>query len=76
VDYDNPNPGGFFDVVADEISLGHAVRRDVPGLVGQFPWSGLFTFEVIAAFTQEFYKPFAVTFDFVDMNLYITAARV
>jgi Aspartyl protease len=34
----------------------------------------LFAFEVIGAFAHDFYKPFAVTFDFVDMNLYITEA--
>jgi hypothetical protein len=31
-----------------------------------------FAFEVIGGFAHEFYKPFAVTLDFVDMNLYIT----
>jgi hypothetical protein len=66
-----PNTGGFFTFIADKISLGDAVRRDVPGLIGP-PILDQFTFEVIGGFTHEFYKPFAVTFDFVDMNLYIT----
>ena len=44
-----------------------------PGLAGPLP-PDLFTFEVIGSFAHEFYKPFAVTFDFVDMNLYITGA--
>jgi hypothetical protein len=67
VDYANPIPGGFFTFIADKISLGDAVRRDVPGLIGP-PILDQFTFEVIGGFTHEFYKPFAVTFDFVDMN--------
>jgi tetratricopeptide (TPR) repeat protein len=72
VDRNRPNPGGFFNAVADRISLGDAVRRHVPGLLGPFPWSSLFPFEVIAAFAHEFYRPFAVTFDFVNMKLYVT----
>jgi predicted aspartyl protease len=77
VDRGNPGPGGFYPIVADKISLGDAVRRNVPGIVARGESRGpldpnLFTFEVIAAFTHEFYKPFAVTFDFADMNLYIT----
>jgi hypothetical protein len=68
-----PGLGGFYQIVADEISLGDAVGRDMPGLAGPLP-PDLFTFEVIGSFAHEFYKPFAVTFDFVDMNLYITGA--
>jgi Aspartyl protease len=71
VDEAHPGPGGFLTLTADEISLGDAVRRDVPGIIGP-PLQDLFTFEVISAFAHEFYKPFAVTLDFVDMNLYIT----
>jgi hypothetical protein len=70
-DYANPLPGGFFSVVADKMSLGDAVRRHMPGVIGP-RLADQFTFEVIGGFTHEFYKPFAVTFDFVDMNLYIT----
>jgi Aspartyl protease len=74
VDFANPIPGGpftLFPFIADEVGLGDAVRRHVPGIIGP-PLEEQFTFEVIAGFTHEFYKPFAVTFDFVDMNLYIT----
>jgi hypothetical protein len=70
VDQDNPGPGGLLTVIADKISLGDAVRRDVPGLIGP-PIQEQFTFEVIGGFTHEFYKPFSITFDFVEMNLYI-----
>jgi hypothetical protein len=73
---------GLYSVVAEEISLGDAVGNDIRGLVrpDSCP-SGLcllppalFPFEVIGAFGQEFNKPFALTCDFVDMNLYITGA--
>jgi Aspartyl protease len=77
IELGDPGPGGFYQVVAEEISLGDAVGRDVPGLVrpdscptGQCPLPpDLFAFEVIAAFAHEFYQPFAVTFD------YLTGAR-
>jgi Aspartyl protease len=71
IELGEPGPGGFYPVVADEIRLGDAVGRDMPGLVGPLP-ADLFTFEVIGSFAHEFYKPFAVTFDFVGMNLYVT----
>jgi hypothetical protein len=45
VDYANPIPGGFFTFIADKISLGDAVRRDVPGLIGPSILDQ-FTFEV------------------------------
>jgi Aspartyl protease len=74
IDFANPIPAGPFTLypfIADKISLGDAVRRDVPGLIGP-PIQDQFNFEVIGGFAHEFYRPFAVTFDFVDMNLYIT----
>jgi Aspartyl protease len=82
IELGDPGPGGVYQVVAEEISLGDAVGSDMPGLVrpdscpsGQCPLPpDLFTFEVTGAFAHEFYKPFAVTLDFVDMNLYITGA--
>jgi Aspartyl protease len=73
IELGEPGPGGSYQVVANEISLGDAVRHDMPGVVGPLP-PDLFTFEVIGSFAHEFYRPFAVTFDLVDMNLYITGA--
>lgn len=59
----------------DRISLGDAVGRHVPGVVtahepGAGP--GGFGFDTIGNFTHEFFKPFAITFDFLEMNLYVT----
>lgn len=59
----------------DKISLGKAVGRHVPGVVTpQQPGNGPdgFRFQNTANFTHEFFKPFAATFDFLDMNLYVT----
>jgi hypothetical protein len=56
-----------------KISLGSAVGRHVPGAVSPIlPGSGQNGFQIIANFTHEFFKPFAVTFDYVRMNLYVT----
>jgi hypothetical protein len=82
IELGDPGDGGFYYPVAEEISLGDAVGYDMPGLVrpdscstGQCPLPpDLFPFEVIGAFGHEFNKPFALTYDYVDMNLYITGA--
>src|SRR5262245_46437362 len=82
IELGDPGPGGFYFPVAEEISLGDAVGHDMRGLVrpdscpsGLCPLPpDLLPFEVISAFGHEFNKRFALTFDFVDMNLYITGA--
>ncbi|WP_188196727.1 retropepsin-like aspartic protease [Nonomuraea sp. SYSU D8015] len=83
VDYDHPiekNGVPFYPVTPERISLGRAVGRNVRGFAsaktipgqpgpGQ---AGMFGFEIIANFTHEFFKPFAVTFDYTGMNVHIT----
>jgi len=79
VDYDHPV---FFNgvipaypIVPDQISLGRAVGRNVRGLAGPLATlllRQILKFDTIANFTHEFFKPFAITMDFTDMNLYIT----
>jgi tetratricopeptide (TPR) repeat protein len=70
-------PRQFFGItvypcVANEVSLGTAVRRDIPGIVGPLPLRvDRFGFESIANITHEFFRPLAVTFDFVNMSIYI-----
>ncbi|HEY3868466.1 MAG TPA: aspartyl protease family protein [Actinocrinis sp.] len=65
-------------VSPDRIALGDAVGTHVPGAVVP---PGLtvgstgplaFGFQTIGNFTHEFFKPFAVTFDYLEMNLYVT----
>lgn len=82
VDYDNPRQiqgTTVYPVTADRISLGRAVGRDVRGLASErggmgMPGpgqAGMFGFTPIANFTHEFFKPFAITFDYTDMHVYI-----
>jgi tetratricopeptide (TPR) repeat protein len=70
-------PRQFFGVtvypcVTDEVRLGTAARRDIPGIVGPLLSGGdRFGLESIANITHEFLRPLAVTFDFVNMTMYI-----
>jgi tetratricopeptide (TPR) repeat protein len=64
-----------YPIVPDEISLGRAVGHNIRGLAGPLATQlleQLLRFKTIANFTHNFFKPFAITFDFTDMNLYIT----
>jgi hypothetical protein len=83
VDYDHPIEhfgNKIYPITADRISLGRAVGRNVPGHAAErvfpgFPGPGQsaqFGFDLIANFTHEFFKPFAITFDYTDMKLSIT----
>jgi hypothetical protein len=78
VDYNDPIEASgqlYPSISPDKISLGDAVGRHVLGVVKpQQPGSGLhgFQFQTIGNFTHEFFKPFAVTLDFLGMNLFVT----
>lgn len=78
VDYNDPieaNGHLYPSISPDKISLGDAVGRHVPGVVRpQQPGCGPpgFQFQTIGNFTHEFFKPFAATFDYLAMNLYVT----
>lgn len=79
IDYDDPilaNGQWLPSIHPDTIALGAAVGRDVPGAVtthlpgsnGPYP----FGFQTIGNFTHEFFTPFAATFDYLEMSLYVT----
>ncbi|WP_433224590.1 aspartyl protease family protein [Microtetraspora malaysiensis] len=75
IDYDHPqNSGGMpsYLITPARISLGRAVGRNVPGVVGAWPWLDMFGFETVGNFTHEFLRSRAITFDYADMNLYVT----
>jgi hypothetical protein len=78
VDYNDPieaNGQLYPSISPDKISLGDAVGRHVLGVVKpQDPGTGPngFRFQTIGNFTHEFFKPFAATFDYLGMNLYVT----
>jgi tetratricopeptide (TPR) repeat protein len=64
-----------YPIVPDKISLGRAVGYNIGGLAGPVATQlleQLLRFKTIANFTHEFFKPFAITMDFTDMNLYMT----
>lgn len=78
-DHPIPSPNGakVYPCRPDRMSLGHAVGRDIlgyavekvfPGLPGP-GLSSLVGFDLIANFTHDFYKPYAVTFDYTSMRL-------
>jgi hypothetical protein len=74
IDYDHPQPvngGTGYPVVARRMSLGKAVRENIPGIAGPTSFDEMFGFETIGNFTHEFFKPFAITFDFTAMDFYV-----
>ncbi|MEU8365315.1 aspartyl protease family protein [Nonomuraea sp. NPDC048882] len=65
--------GVRYPIAPEEISLGKATRRRVKGWAEEKPKVGAgMKFDTIANFTHDFFKPFAITFDYTHMNLYIT----
>ncbi|GAA2625842.1 hypothetical protein GCM10010411_73330 [Actinomadura fulvescens] len=83
VDYEHPMERfgrTSYPITADRISLGRAVGRNVRGVAAKDVFPGLpgpgqsaqFGFDLIANFTHEFFKPFAITFDYTDMKLSVT----
>jgi predicted aspartyl protease len=76
IDFDHPVPGNggagtAYAITADRMSIGDATSRHVPGVAGATPWEAMTGFSIIGNFTHEFFKPFAATFDFVGMNLFV-----
>ncbi|GII81503.1 hypothetical protein Sru01_64850 [Sphaerisporangium rufum] len=75
IDYANPRDGGgmkMYPIKPATARIGDTVRRDVPGVVGAWPWLELFGFDTIANFSHEFFRPCAITFDYTGMDFYIT----
>ncbi|MFC6880874.1 MULTISPECIES: aspartyl protease family protein [Actinomadura] len=76
VDYERPVTltamDKSFPFVAPEVSLGRATSRNVYGIAIQdSALNNRVGFETIGNFSQEFFKAFTVTFDYVGMHLYI-----
>jgi predicted aspartyl protease len=57
-----------------QLSFGDLREDNVAGLYdGPFPWENTFGFHLAGMVGHEFFKPFAVTFDFDTMQIYLTS---
>jgi hypothetical protein len=56
--------------VVHRLSFGQVQEENVPGLYdGPFPWENLFGFHLAGMVGHDFFKPYAVTFDFENMKI-------
>jgi len=54
------------------LSFGDIKEENVPGLYdGPFPWENMFGFHLAGMVGHEFFKPYAVTFDFQNMQIFL-----
>ncbi|MFI6291428.1 tetratricopeptide repeat protein [Nonomuraea sp. NPDC050790] len=85
VDYDHPRERfgiKTYPVTASRAALGRAVRHDIRGNAAEKVFPGLpgpgqsaqFGFDLIANFTHEFFKPYAVTFDYRRMRMTVSGS--
>ncbi len=68
--------GGTLKIVpytVRHLSFGQVKEENVPGLYdGPFPWESLFGFHLAGMVGHDFFKPYAVTFDFQNMKIILT----
>ncbi|WP_206619456.1 pepsin/retropepsin-like aspartic protease family protein [Streptomyces hoynatensis] len=78
IDYDHPvsflGVTGY-SITPDTVSIGDAVREDVPGVVAPVSLDERLGFEILANVTHQFLKPFSCTFDYAGMRLYLTGGQ-
>ena len=67
--------GGMLKIVpytVRQLSFGDLREDDVAGLYdGPFPWENTFGFHLAGMVGHDFFKPFAVTFDFETMRIFL-----
>jgi len=65
--------GGKLKIVpytVHQLSFGDIKEENVPGLYdGPFPWENMFGFQLAGMVGHDFFKPYAVTFDFQNMQI-------
>ena len=55
-----------------QVSFGDMREDNVAGLYdGPFPWQTMFGFQLAGMVGHDFFKPFAVTFDFDTMQIFL-----
>jgi predicted aspartyl protease len=67
--------GGKLKIVpytVHQLSFGDIKEENVPGLYdGPFPWQYMFGFHLAGMVGHDFFKPYAVTFDFQNMQIFL-----
>jgi predicted aspartyl protease len=67
--------GGTLKIVpytVHQLSFGDIKEENVPGLYdGPFPWEYMFGFYLAGMVGHDFFKPYAVTFDFQNMQIFL-----
>ena len=67
--------GGTLKIVpytVHQLSFGDIKEENVPGLYdGPFPWQYMFGFHLAGMVGHDFFKPYAVTFDFQNMQIFL-----
>jgi hypothetical protein len=71
--------GGTLKIVpytVRQLSFGDVKEENVPGLYdGPFPWENSFGFHLAGMVGHDFFKPYAVTFDFQNMQIFLQQKR-
>jgi predicted aspartyl protease len=73
--YSGAGAGGTLKIVpytVSRLSFGDIEEENVPGLYdGPFPWENTFGFHLAGMMGHDFFKPYAVTFDFATMQIFL-----
>ena len=73
--YEGAGGGGKLKIVpytVRRLSFGDIQEDNVPGLYdGPFPWENMFGFHLAGMVGHDFFKPYAVTFDFETMQIFL-----
>lgn len=73
--FEGAGGGGKLKIVpytVRRISLGDITANNVPGLYdGPFPWENTFGFHLAGMVGHDFFRPYAVTFDFEGMRIFL-----
>lgn len=73
--FEGAGGGGKLKIVpytVRQMSLGEVKATDLAGLYdGPFPWENTFGFHLAGMIGHDFFKPYAVTFDFQDMRIFL-----
>jgi Tfp pilus assembly protein PilF len=73
--YEGAGGGGKLKIVpytVRQLSFGDIQEDNVPGLYdGPFPWENTFGFNLAGMVGHDFFKPYAVTFDFATMQIFL-----